>query len=259
MVRGPGARIGLPLAPAVSRRQRRPGLRRPTALCLALLAFGLAGCQPMSPAGQTPAASGAATGASASTNTATGSAAVTLPGAVPELPSGVVLDPGSAADQMVAGMAGPMCKDDGGGAGAQAPLPLSVATAGADEPRLAVVELGRVLSTVVDVGTIPRDAASEHTFTLQNVGTGELKIEALSASCGCTKVETDTRTIAPGASTILHVVYDPTAAEDKGPTIEKKVRIKSNDKQRPFVEFTMTGTFAAGAGAAEATTVPTAP
>lgn len=213
-------------------------MNRSLVIWLTLVPLVLAACQPGTtvPADAiTPAAS----------SVVTDTAATGLSGMQLVLPTGVSVNTGSAADQLVAGMSGPMCKDDGGGAGAQAPLPVAVATAGPDEARLAVVELGQVLSTVVDIGEIPRDAASEHNFTLRNDGTGELKIEALSASCGCTKVETDTRTIAPGSSTVLHVVYDPTAAEDKGATIEKKVRIKSNDKQRPFVEFTMTGSFAA--------------
>jgi hypothetical protein len=183
------------------------------------------------------AAPSAGSGAPAPTPAATAEALL-----APELPSGVEVVSGDAAAALIERMGGATCKADSG-PGGQAPLSAEAAPPGPDEPRLWVAELGTGLSTVVDVGAVPRDAARDHVFTLQNVGTAPVTIEALSASCGCTRVEAETKTLAPGEATPLHVTYDPTVAEDKGPTFTKQVRIKSNDARRPMMEFTMTGRF----------------
>jgi hypothetical protein len=226
--------------------------RNPTGTAAALwLAAVLAACVPAAPEAAAPPVtvlphgSGQAVGGASGSDSATPASGGMRLGEAAALPGGVAVNSSAGLDQLIGSMGGPMCKDEGAALGAKAPLPVGVATPAAGEPRLWVVELGEGLSDVVDVGTLPRDQASDHEFTLRNDGTATLEIENLSASCGCTRVEADSRSLAPGQTTTLHVTYDPTVAEDKGPTIQKKIRAKSNDPQREYVEFTMTGRFAA--------------
>ncbi len=167
------------------------------------------------------------------------------------LPSGVNVAPASAMEALIDSMEGATCKDDPDAAAVAAvpenertPLSPDLVPPAAGEPRLWVEELAAAQGGLVDVGPIPRDAPSDHRFTVVNAGTAELTISAVTASCGCTRVEVETQVLAPGEQTYLHVTYDPEAAEEKTNQVEKYVRLRSNDPARPLAEFTFAGTLA---------------
>jgi len=178
-----------------------------------------------------------------------GSLAAALPSAV------AVKSPSGSTDAVLSDLKGSMCSE-AAGAGGQAPLPVAVATPGPDEPRLWVSDLEEAVDGAVDVGALPAGRPSELRLTLQNVGTAPLVIAALSASCGCTRVETDVRMLGPGEATTLHVTYDPKAAGDSLGRIEEKIRVKSNDTRRPMAELAITGELVV-AGPAVASPTPT--
>jgi hypothetical protein len=160
------------------------------------------------------------------------------------LPSGVQVQPAGGAERLLSELGGPTCKDESKVAGAQAPLSAQARPPRAGEPRLWVAELPSAGPAAVDVGVVSRDQPSEHVFTIQNVGTAELRMVGFMASCGCTRVEAESKVLAPGASTPLHVTYNPIGVEEYGDRLQKMVRIRSNDPLRPLVEFAMTGTLA---------------
>lgn len=164
------------------------------------------------------------------------------------LPGGVHVAPANEMEALIDAMGGASCKDDPDAAAVAAiaadergPLSPLLVPPGPGEPRLWVVELDAAEGGVVDVGPIPRDAPSDHRFTVLNAGTAELRITGLSASCGCTGVRTESEALAPGERTVLHVTYDPAAAEEDGDRIAKYIRFRTNDPARPLAELTFVG------------------
>jgi hypothetical protein len=110
---------------------------------------------------------------------------------------------------------------------------------GEAEPRLWVEEAA-ASDWTVDLGQIAADKPVEKDFTIKNVGTSELVIEDTSASCGCTAAKIGESNLAPGATTLLRVSYDPRVNQEFGRFVQKQIRIKSNDPLVPLAEFTIT-------------------
>lgn len=115
---------------------------------------------------------------------------------------------------------------------------------GGSEPRLWVPEAADQNWTF-HLGEIPNDSKTEKEFTVENIGNGTLVIEDVSASCGCTTSTIGDKELAPGATTILRVSYDPRVNGETGRFVQKQVRIKSNDPLVPLAEFTITADVAA--------------
>jgi len=103
-------------------------------------------------------------------------------------------------------------------------------------PRLVVDE------PVFDFGTVERGATVDHTFRLPNRGDGELRIEHVKGSCGCTVAVLSAREIAPGGEGRVAVTLD--TARLSGRTT-KVVNLYSNDPERPVTELALTGTVTA--------------
>jgi uncharacterized protein DUF1573 len=93
-----------------------------------------------------------------------------------------------------------------------------------------------------EFGTVRAGRVVEKEFVVRNHGRAELVIEALTPSCGCTAVLTDSKTVKPGGSTPLRVTL--TAPEEAG-RLQKSVLIKSNDPAHPTVEVKIEATIAA--------------
>ncbi|HRA21545.1 MAG TPA: DUF1573 domain-containing protein [Anaerolineae bacterium] len=115
---------------------------------------------------------------------------------------------------------------------------------GASEPRLWVPEAAEQNWTF-HLGDIPNDSKTEKEFTVENIGNATLVIEDVSASCGCTTSTIGEKELAPGATTILRVSYDPRVNGETGRFVQKQVRIKSNDPLVQLAEFTITADVAA--------------
>jgi hypothetical protein len=87
---------------------------------------------------------------------------------------------------------------------------------------------------IQDLGEVPQQPL-ELTYTVRNEGGSPLKIERVSTSCGCTQATVDQDTLAPGESTQLRVVLDPTEDNLYG-NLLRVIYIRSNDPANPEVE-----------------------
>lgn len=119
------------------------------------------------------------------------------------------------------------------------PVSVDEVKVGEAEPRLWIEEAA-ASDWTVDLGQIAADKPVEKDFTITNVGTSELVIEDTSASCGCTAAKIGESNLAPGATTLLRVSYDPRVNQEFGRFVQKQIRIKSNDPLVPLAEFTIT-------------------
>lgn len=90
-----------------------------------------------------------------------------------------------------------------------------------------------IASKKVDLGTVKPDTTLNRTITLKNTGKAELKIEAVTPSCGCTAVDFP-KTIAVGKSGI--VKYKVDTGKGTGPRT-KTITIKSNDPNEPTLTY----------------------
>jgi Protein of unknown function (DUF1573) len=110
----------------------------------------------------------------------------------------------------------------------QADTPAAPGPSPAPAPRI-VIEPMRF-----DFGTLRPGGAVEKEFIVHNHGRAELVIESLVSSCGCTAALTDSKTVKPGASTVLRLRL--TAPDDPG-RLQKSLLVKSNDPAHGTVEL----------------------
>jgi hypothetical protein len=86
-------------------------------------------------------------------------------------------------------------------------------------------------STSHDFGQVSRGEVVTRRFTFRNVGDGQLTIQGVHTSCGCTAVEVDKgRKYKPGESGMVEVRFDST--DFSGPVV-KTVTILTNQKLSP--------------------------
>ena len=86
-------------------------------------------------------------------------------------------------------------------------------------------------STTHDFGQIYRGEVATRRFTFTNVGDGQLTIQGVHTSCGCTAVEVDKgRKYKPGESGMVEVRFDST--DFSGPVV-KTITILTNQKLSP--------------------------
>jgi hypothetical protein len=78
----------------------------------------------------------------------------------------------------------------------------------------------------------------QHSFALQNDGTGDLHIDDVVAPCGCTVAVLSDHTVPPGGAAELHVTFDTARF---GGRKTKKVSVSTDDPDQPVVELTLTG------------------
>jgi hypothetical protein len=68
-----------------------------------------------------------------------------------------------------------------------------------------------VKATTYDFGKIPQGKPAYHFFEVINTGTTAVKLDNVTATCGCTTPEWSQDPIAPGASTKIKVGYNAAA------------------------------------------------
>ncbi|MDF1499772.1 MAG: DUF1573 domain-containing protein [Anaerolineales bacterium] len=92
-----------------------------------------------------------------------------------------------------------------------------------------------------DLGELINGEVKTLEVTVRNAGTGDLIIEAVTTSCGCTSASVEPSTIRPGGEGILHIEYDSGAhgPEANGPVM-RQIFIASNDPDQPEIEFRLT-------------------
>lgn len=101
--------------------------------------------------------------------------------------------------------------------------------------------------TEFDFGKIPQGKPVYHTFEIINKSEKPLKLDNVSASCGCTTPEWSRDEIAPGATAVIKVGYN---AATEGP-FDKPVTISYNGGQTKVLKIKGT-VWKAPAGAAPA-------
>jgi len=93
----------------------------------------------------------------------------------------------------------------------------------------------------VDLGEVTNGQLRTIEIRVENRGRGDLVIEAVTSSCGCTTATVDPTRIGPGEAGKLTVTYDSGA---HGPeftgTLMRQVFIDSNDPDQQEVEFRFT-------------------
>ncbi len=87
--------------------------------------------------------------------------------------------------------------------------------------------------TEFDFGKIPQGKPVYHTFEIVNKGDKPLKLDNVSASCGCTTPEWSRDEIAPGATAVIKVGYN---AANEGP-FDKFITITYNGNQSKILKI----------------------
>jgi hypothetical protein len=88
-----------------------------------------------------------------------------------------------------------------------------------------------VAATRHDFGQVKQGDVVTTEIVLRNTGKEELKIEAVSTSCGCTSAQVKPEIILPGSEGKLLVRYDSGAHPDKG-HVRRHIYIASNAIKR---------------------------
>lgn len=95
----------------------------------------------------------------------------------------------------------------------------------------ATADVLTVKETEFDFGKIPQGKPVYHLFEIVNKGDKPLKLDNVSASCGCTTPEWSREEIAPGATAVIKVGYNAAA---EGP-FTKPITITYNAGQSKII------------------------
>lgn len=93
----------------------------------------------------------------------------------------------------------------------------------------------------IDFGVVTNGEIRTFETPVHNLGRGELIIQGVTTSCGCTSAAITPAVIPPGGTGTLAIRYDSGAhgPDEVGPVI-RQVFIASNDPSEPEVEFRFT-------------------
>ena len=109
-------------------------------------------------------------------------------------------------------------------------------------PALSMAEFAPKIHLVTpefDFGAVVEGTSVRHVFSIQNVGNGELQIQRVVPSCGCTASAASVDRVAPGKTADVTVDFDTSGfAGEK----VKAVRVYTNDAERPVTMLTLRGT-----------------
>ncbi len=89
-----------------------------------------------------------------------------------------------------------------------------------------------------DLGVVTNGEIPTIEIPVRNLGNGDLIIEAVTTSCGCTSASIMPEVIPPGGTGTLAIRYDSGAhgPDEVGPVM-RQIFIASNDPDKPEVEF----------------------
>lgn len=79
-------------------------------------------------------------------------------------------------------------------------------------------------------GELPEGPEARHEFVVANTGKGDLKIDRIQTSCGCTSSTIGKKELKPGEKTVLTAIYD---TNNRPGPFTKEIRIFSNDPAHP--------------------------
>lgn len=120
---------------------------------------------------------------------------------------------------------------------------LWLAGAAGAEPRLALAP------ERFDFGRVRTGRQLERTFTVSNFGTSALEVSAVKSDCGCVVAPAwrSPRTLAPGERANLRLAFETGSRPGR---VLRRVRLLSNDPQRPVLELRLEATVVAAGGPA---------
>jgi len=111
---------------------------------------------------------------------------------------------------------------------------LAAGAAAAAEPRSRLV----IEESVFDFGVVDQGAKVEHTFQLANRGDGELRIDHVKSTCGCTVGVVSAREVPPGGTGRVTVTLDTDRLVGHS---TKVVTVYTSDPDAPAAALTLTG------------------
>ena len=85
-------------------------------------------------------------------------------------------------------------------------------------------------STTEETGTIYDNETPKLQFRFKNMGSGPATIESIKPACGCTAVELEKKTYAPGESGVIEVVFDP---KGKQGAIARNIQVYTDQENKP--------------------------
>ena len=99
----------------------------------------------------------------------------------------------------------------------------------------------RLDQSQIDLGQVVNGDVRSFEVALLNQGDGDLVIESVSTSCGCTSAQAVPTTLGAGERGVLQVTFDSGAhgPEEHG-QVMRQVFIASNDPDQPEAEFRFT-------------------
>lgn len=102
------------------------------------------------------------------------------------------------------------------------------------QTQISPVEVLSLKETEFNFGKIPQSKPVYHSFEISNKGEKPLKLDNVSASCGCTTPEWSRDEIAPGGTALIKVGYNAAA---EGP-FTKDITITYNGNQTKILKIT---------------------
>lgn len=106
---------------------------------------------------------------------------------------------------------------------------------GSGAPRIGVIPASH------DFGQVGPEPVTT-VFSVRNEGSGPLRIESVTTSCGCTTAQLSADSIAPGQTADLTVTFDPQAHPGATGEFVRFVYLRTNDPQAAEVEVQITAT-----------------
>jgi Protein of unknown function (DUF1573) len=97
-----------------------------------------------------------------------------------------------------------------------------------------------------DFGSAQQGQKVVHEFEIRNIGNGELRIQGLNTTCGCTAATVGSPVILPGASDKIKVEFDSAGFSGNK---TKSVEVLTNDPRLPSFVLTIKGNIVPGATA----------
>jgi hypothetical protein len=96
-----------------------------------------------------------------------------------------------------------------------------------------------VAATRHDFGTVKQGDVVTTEIAVRNRGDGNVKIESVSTSCGCTTARVRPEVIPPGSEGKLLIRYDSGSHPDKG-RIRRHIYVATNDPNQEELEVVIT-------------------
>ncbi len=97
-----------------------------------------------------------------------------------------------------------------------------------------------VSTTYYDFGSVHPSEEVIRSFTVRNLGRGDLAVTSFYTTCGCTTADLSAGTIPPGGQATLTIYFDPDFHEVVG-EVERGVIVESNDPDETVVEIWLHG------------------